>query len=75
MTTDTIITLGIIGLFFVAVTVLTVILALRAPKAEHIAKPWAGNMVFGIIFMVLITGIFIPLAIKEHCRKKGALRP
>lgn len=73
MTTDTIITLGIIGFFFAAVTVLTVILALRAPKAEHVAKPWAGNMVFGIIFMVLITGIFIPLAIKEHAPWWSAL--
>ena len=48
MTPDTIIALGIIGLFYLAVAVLTVILARRAPKAEHMAKPWAGNMVLGI---------------------------
>ena len=66
MTPDTIIALGIMGLFYFAVAVLTVILARRAPKAEHMAKPWVGNMVLGIVFMVLITAIFIPLAIKDR---------
>ena len=66
MTTDTIIALGIMGLFYLAVAVLTVILARRAHKAEHMAKPWAGSMILGIICMAIITGIFIPLAIKDH---------
>lgn len=38
MTPDTVIALGIMGLFYLAVAVLTVILARRAPKAEHMAK-------------------------------------
>ena len=73
MTTDIIIALGIIGLFFAAVVVLTVILARRAPKAEHMAKPWAGNMVLGVIIMVLMTGIFIPLAIRDQAPWWSAL--
>ncbi len=66
MTSDTIIALGIIGLFFVAVIVLTVILARRAPKAEHMAKPWVGNMVIGIVIMACMTGIFVLLMIQDH---------
>jgi hypothetical protein len=66
MNTDMIIALASIGIFFVAVIVLTVILAHRAPKAEHMAKPWVGNMVMGIVFMACMTGMFVPLMIKDH---------
>jgi hypothetical protein len=73
MTPDTIIALGIIGLFYFAVAVLTVILARHAHKAEHMAKPWAGNMILGIVCMAIITGIFIPLAIKDRAPWWSAL--
>ena len=73
MTPDTIIALGIISLFYIAVAVLTVILAHRAPKVEHMAKPWVGNMVLGVVFMVLMTGIFILLFIKDHAPWWSAL--
>lgn len=73
MTTDTIIALSIIGLFFVAIILLTVILARRAPQAEHMAKPWVGNVVTGFVLMVLMTGIFVPLAIKDRAPWWSAL--
>jgi hypothetical protein len=73
MTTDTIIALSIIGLFFVAIILLTVILARRAPQAEHMAKPWVGNVVTGFVLMVLMTGIFVLLAIKDRAPWWSAL--
>ena len=73
MTTDTIIALSILGLFFVAIILLTVILARRAPQAEHMAKPWVGNVVTGFVLMVLMTGIFVPLAIKDRAPWWSAL--
>lgn len=73
MTTDTIIALSIIGLFFVAIILLTVILARRAPQAEHMAKPWVGNVVTGFVLMVLMTGMFVPLAIKDRAPWWSAL--
>lgn len=66
MTPEIIISLASIGLFSAAVILLNVILAIRAPKHEPMAKPWVGNAVVGYICVGLMTGIFVPLMIQDN---------
>jgi hypothetical protein len=65
MTTNMMISLVSIGLFSAAVILLNIILAIRAPRFEPMAKPWVGNVVTGYICMGVMTGIFVPLMIKD----------
>lgn len=55
-----------VGVFFIAVAVLTVILALRAPKAEHMAKTFVGNLVVGIFVILFFTGFTLMFLIKDR---------